>query len=429
MFDFVLNRISMIWMFIFLWFFLPQPLKRQRTISLFALCFLLCAGCNYFVVFDPSFGLGKMGSILLQAFLLQLTVFAVCKYHDGRAFFVGLTGAAYVLLGNVIGVEFYVWGKHFLAGLTIAAAIHFLVFLLLYNKLRKAFLVQLEKQGTRWLQLCIIPLLFYASVYSIMIWPSNIDENPENFLGILIILILMIVSYMIIFRSMEHYEEMEKQREDFALMEKYAAGMRQQLELMRVNEEKNAILRHDMKHYSVVLSGYLKNGDYGKLKEVMAGTLSRLEELKCETWCENVSVNSIVSQYLEEARMNGLKFDCRMDVPSKLPVDEFEFAVVLSNLLSNAVREASADAGHPGEVRVYAQRIKGQLAMEITNTFVNEVIFGGDGLPISKRGLGHGYGSRSIQAFVRKYGAIYDCQVEGRWFCVRLAIKMEPDIF
>lgn len=424
MFDFILGRISIIWMFIFLWFFLPQPQKRWKTISLFAVCFVLCTICDFFVMFGHMSGLGTIGSTLLQAFLLQLAVFMACKYHDGRALFVGLTGAAYVLLGNVIGVEFYVWNGHFVAGLFIAAGIHFLIFILLYIKLREPFLVQLEKQGTGWLQLCVIPLLFYASVYSIMIWPSDIDENRENFLGILIILILMIVSYTTIFRSMQHYEKMEKQREDLALMEKYAAGMRQQLELMRVNEEKNAILRHDMRHYSMILSGYLKNGNYAKLEEAMAGTLSRLEELKCETLCENVSVNSIVSQYSEEARMKGLKFECKMDVPSGLSVDEFEFAAVLSNLLSNAVREAGADPGHPGEVRVYARRFKGQLVMEISNTFVNEVVFGGDGLPVSKRGAGHGYGSRSIQAFVRKYGAVYDCQVENHWFCVRLAVEI-----
>lgn len=424
MFDFVLARISMVWMFIFFMHFLPRAHKPSKSILMSVVCFSVCTLCDYLTAFEPECGLGTISNTLLQAGLLQLTVFIACKYHDGRALFVGLTGAAYVLLGNALGVEFYVWSGHFFAGLFIAVSMHFLVFTLLYIKLREAFLAQLEKQERRWLRLCIIPFLFYLSVYSVMVWPADIDENPENLLGILFILILMIASYTIIFSSMHNYEKLEKQRADLALMEKYAAGMRQQLELMRVNEEKSAILRHDMKHFSVVLSGFLKNREYDKFEEAMAGTVSRLEELKCEPLCENVSVNSIVSQYLAEAKGYGIKFDCRMDVPMKLPVDEFEFAVVLSNLLSNAVREAAADAGHPGEVRIQAQRVKGQLAIEVSNTYTNEVEFGADGLPVSKRGVGHGYGSRSIQAFVRKYGAVYDCQIENNWFFVRLAMKL-----
>lgn len=422
MFDFVLYRISMAWMFIFLLYFLPRTLRFWKAVFLFALCFAVCTVCDYITMFRPELGLGGIGNSLLQAFLTQLTVFAVCRYHDGRAFFVGLTGAAYVLLGNVLGVEFHVWGKSFITGLMVATATHFLVFLLLYLKLREAFLRQLEKQDGVWLRLCIIPLLFYLSVYSVMVWPADIDENPENLLGTLFIIFLMIASYVILFRAMDSHEKLEKQRADLALMEKYADGMRQQLELMRVNEEKNAILRHDMKHYSVVLSGYLRNGEYDKVEEAMAGTVSRLEELKCESFCENVAVNSIVAHYAAEARKKGIQFDGRIDIAPTLSVDEFEFAVVLSNLLSNAVREAGADAGHPGEIRMDARRVKNQLAIEIANTFVHEVIFGEDGLPVSRRGAGHGYGSRSIQAFAQKYGAVYDCQVEGNWFFVRLVV-------
>lgn len=424
MFDFILYRISMVWMFIFFLYFLPRTLRHWKTFLLFGIYFVLSTAFDYIAGFVPGFGLSRVGNTIVQSFLTQLTVFLACRYHDGRALFVGLTGAAYVLLGNVLGIEFYVWSGRFFTGLLIAAMTHFLVFMLLYLKLRTAFLRQLEKQGGRWLRLCIIPLLFYLSVYSIMIWPADINKHPENLLGTLFILFLMIASYTIIFSTMDNYEKLETQRSDMALMEKYAQGMREQLELMQDNEEKSAILRHDMRHYAVVLSGYLRNGEYDKIEEAMAGTVSRLEELKCETFCENVAVNSIVAHYAAEARRDKIKFDSQLDIPRALSVDEFEFAVVLSNLLSNAVREAGADAGHPGEIRMSARQVKRQLAMEISNTYVNEIVFGEDGLPISKRGAGHGYGSRSVQAFVRKYKAVYDCQVEGNWFFVRMVVDI-----
>lgn len=206
MFDFVLYRISMIWMFVFFLYFLPRIGKPWKTFLMFAIYFVLSTVFDFITCFVPEAGLGRVENSILQSILTQLTVFFACQYHDARALFVGLTGAAYVLLGNVLGVEFYIWSGKFFSGLLVAAITHFLVFMLLYIKLRTAFLRQLEKQGGRWLHLCIIPLLFYLSVYSIMIWPADINEHPENLLGTLFVLILMIASYTIIFSTMDDYE-------------------------------------------------------------------------------------------------------------------------------------------------------------------------------------------------------------------------------
>ena len=101
MFDFVLSRISMIWMFIFFLFFLPHSIKRWKVLSLFGICFILCTVCDYFLILQKSSVIAGIANILLEGIAIQLTVFAVCKYHDGRALFVGLTGAAYVLLGGM----------------------------------------------------------------------------------------------------------------------------------------------------------------------------------------------------------------------------------------------------------------------------------------------------------------------------------------
>ncbi|MDE7327264.1 MAG: GHKL domain-containing protein [Lachnospiraceae bacterium] len=424
MFDFILSQMSLIWIFVFYLNFLPRRLKFWKTVFLFVACTVVCVICSYFLILQNGSAGANIANILLQGMLIQFLVYGICKYHDGRAVFVGLTGAAYVLFGGVIGLEAYVWSGCFLAGILIAAAMHLFVFLILYFKLRRAFLSQLDREDSIWIKLCIIPLLFYVLVYSITIWPADVHEHPENLLGIFLLILLMFTSYIILFGAMDGYERYQKQKNDIELMEKYADGIRQQLEIMRVNDEKNAILRHDIKHHAMVLLGYLRNGEYHKLKEAMEGTLSRFEELKVQAYCENVAVNSIVTQYAKQARKGNVLFNCEMDVPSELPVDEVEFAVVLSNLLSNAVREAGADAGQPGVVRIFACRVKGQLAVEISNTFTNEVEFGEDHLPISKRGEGHGYGSRSVLAFVRKYGAVYDYQLEDGFFTVRLALYL-----
>ena len=64
------------------------------------------------------------------------------------------------------------------------------------------------------------------------------------------------------------------------------------------------------------------------------------------------------------------------------------------------------------------------LLLEVRNLCDEKVKFSRKtGLPISEQGLEHGFGMVSVQEFVKKYQAEFDCYVENREFVVRIFIS------
>ena len=136
-----------------------------------------------------------MGRMMFQI-MAENCVFLIIDTHNLKLFPDSIRVLFHqfnIIFLGVIGLEAYIWSGRFYIGILVAALLHLIVFLVLYFKLRKPFLSQLEREDSIWLKLCIIPLLFYVLVYSIMIWPADVVEHPENLLGIF----LLVVQYCI----------------------------------------------------------------------------------------------------------------------------------------------------------------------------------------------------------------------------------------
>ena len=99
MFEFIQSQISLVWLFVFYTIFLPRNLKLWKSIFIFSTCTAVCIFLSYLFVLQNGSAGAMIANVLLQGLLIQLTVYVVCKYHDGRALFVGLTGAHTFFLG------------------------------------------------------------------------------------------------------------------------------------------------------------------------------------------------------------------------------------------------------------------------------------------------------------------------------------------
>ena len=62
---------------------------------------------------------------------------------------------------------------------------------------------------------------------------------------------------------------------------------------------------------------------------------------------------------------------------------------------------------------------KKQFVLDVSNSNIEAVEFGGDGRPVSQR-EDHGVGSQSIFAFVRKYHSTIDYSAKNGVFSIRI---------
>lgn len=177
----------------------------------------------------------------------------------------------------------------------------------------------------------------------------------------------MIFVYLLIFYTLKTvYDAMEK--EHFARsMKEQIALQKKQYEFYLEKMQSERIFRHDARHRDTILLGYFDRGDVSGAKKFLSDEMSRIFHSSDAVFCENVAVNSVLSQYSSKAENRKISFAVRADVPQNLSCDEAEFCVMLSNLLEN-----SLDAKKNGisiEIRCHNR----QISIKIENDYDGEI--------------------------------------------------------
>ena len=155
--------------------------------------------------------------------------------------------------------------------------------------------------------------------------------------------------------------------------------------------------------------------------------IETLKNQKLMTYCNNVIINSILCGMQKKAEEMNVTLTILSFVPEHQNFNDYELAMLIANLTENAM-QAVMDLEE--KERVVTLKIKNrkeeQLLLEITNPCYKKIVFSEkSGLPISNQGEGHGYGMISIQEFVKKYNAEFDCYVENQKFIVRILIHFK----
>lgn len=91
-------------------------------------------------------------------------------------------------------------------------------------------------------------------------------------------------------------------------------------------------------------------------------------------FCENRAADSVLGYYCTLAKREGIPFHAQIDLPERLPVDEVDLCLVLSNLLENALEASlrTASARRQMQVTAYSHADR-LLLIEVKNTFDGEI--------------------------------------------------------
>ena len=118
------------------------------------------------------------------------------------------------------------------------------------------------------------------------------------------------------------------------------------METIRVAEERTAHWRHDMRHMFRLIAAFAREGENEKCLELLQEMDERIVETRAVHYCDNVTLNGVLSGCAAMAQRENVRYKCQADVPKELEnTNEFVLAVVLSNLVENAINAASKAEG------------------------------------------------------------------------------------
>ena len=346
----------------------------------------------------------------LQIWTVQGVAFWVAEYRDFRTLFTGLSSSNYVLAGTLASLYVYEWtGKPALSA-AVNAAVNLLFLLLLYRYLRPDYLRLQRDHRKDWSGLCLIPTFFYISIYLLYAFLQNVSKSRWIYASVFSYLMLMFLSYLLIFRIVGRVGEEERAKKEREILSAGIASLKREMEEVRSAEKKFALYAHDRRHFVRMLQGMLANGDHdgviAALRQKQEQSFSGLRH-----FCENVPVDGVLSGYAGIWEREGISYQVQADLPGTLKVSDWELAAVLGSLLKNATALCSlTDQTRPRWIRVGLEQRQGNLRMEVRGAFT-----GGLDRRLESKWMeeAEDEGLRSAAYFAEKHKASFGCGREG----------------
>lgn len=300
------------------------------------------------------------------------------------------------------------------------AVLYGLIILAFQKLLNRPYRFLADNMPRGWRLIALVPLLFFALVMFLGLYPH---VRTDNFPAVLMLYGLLVVVYGIIDMVFSSTYALLLGRHDNQLLASQAAALQSQLTAIANSEEQMRMYRHDMRHFLRSISQLLHSGDTAGALAVCEQFSGQLQKAAPRRYCADPVLGAVLAFYLGQAEAAGIEVEARCQLPDKLPVEAIELAAVLANAIENAVaacKPLPADR-HPF-IRVYS--VCGPpLVLEVTNS-CGAVMLDKNGQPVAAT-PGHGIGTRSIAAFAKKCGATVDYQVKDGVFSFRLLLNSD----
>lgn len=418
--------LSHVFFMVFIYLFLIPRFSKKKT---FIICFVSCFVMNLLDYFKLNLygdsSLFYFFSTIAQIAIAQSTGLFISVKRDSRVLFICLSASNYVIVGSITASILYICTNNICLSLAGNLLMHLAILLVLYHKIGTIFHKFCERDiGKSWWELCLIPVFFFCSFSCLAFFPYTLYDYPENILVSIFLMITMLVSYIVAFRYLYSETEHVDQYWKNVMFESYIKGLESQNYLVKQSEQNLKILRHDMRHYSVMIDSLLDQKEYDEIRSITGHINEVVDENKVNRYCENLVINTILLKMTEQAQAFHIELHPDVLVSDRIPVNEYEFAMVLANLLENALFSVKDLEPPKRYVNAKIHCTAEYLLLNIENECHKKIDFDPiSRLPKSSRGKGHGLGMQSVQAFLKKLDGSIECYCENNRFKIILFAK------
>lgn len=264
----------------------------------------------------------------------------------------------------------------------------------------------------------IVPMVYYLFDYSMSIytdfWTSN-NRTVAEFLPF-----FLCITYMVF--CIVYYQEYEKKTDAERKEQIIRITVEQQAkesEAVKRSEQAIRILRHDMRMFLDSLSHCLEEEGPEAARNMISVFASNVAATAIKRYCENATVNYILSDCAAKCRDELIDFQATVEVEA-LKVDDIMFSSILSNALENARNAQKELPEAERSIKLMLKTTDNKLLLSVRNPFAKKPVFA-DGLPIPDQ-EGHGYGTQSIRYMTERLGGNCQFTADNRMFVLRVVL-------
>lgn len=271
----------------------------------------------------------------------------------------------------------------------------------------------------------------YLLIFPIGCWTmlevifTYVDVLPSEIASLLaaassLVLLLMIVSVIALYnRITSSSKALTQSKMRIKIAEMTSDHIKQ---IKNVYNELSA-LRHDLQNHLMVISGYIKQGDY-ILAENYIHELNGIN-LHNQAYVQNPIVNTLIATKKQIAENHNIEFSFDVTLPKHIPLDDIDLCIIISNILDNAY-EASVKSGDRQFINFKSQIVDAYWVITCRNSTKNRKDFMQNESLRSTKSSGdqHGIGTKQIQLIAGQNGGFVTYQQRNNEFMVVVMIEL-----
>ena len=243
--------------------------------------------------------------------------------------------------------------------------------------------------------LLIIPVLSIIMLF--MLISFNLNNRFLLVCESMGILLINIVVFYLYNMLMEVHHQL-REKEMMELKVKVYSG---QLETITQTQKKIRRLRHDMVHHIMQLYSMASLNKNAEMLEYLDKMEQAMINPKEHVSSGNKDIDGILNFMLEKAVSILKKVDVQVKIPEDLHTCSFELAVILGNIIDNAIEAARQTEDKWLSLQITAD--KGILFIRVSNSYCGCIKTSGDKLLTSKEDKeNHGLGLDSVKDMIKK---------------------------
>ncbi|PKM86028.1 MAG: GHKL domain-containing protein [Firmicutes bacterium HGW-Firmicutes-12] len=401
---------------------LDIEVKRKKGIYLMGLFMIILLVSGGFVWLS----LGYESFMILYPVFVQIPLFIgfwfISKYRGAKLVFVLLTVIALysppILIGHIVASFF---GYNDVIASVVSLVMYLPLTSIVYKYFRPLFLYMLRHTEKGWAVFCLIPLSYNAFTYLIGRYDVALVREVTLLWVDTLVAILIIAAYVLILRLFKQTREQLILQNEQDILAMQVAALEARSEAVKESEKSAIIHRHDLRHHFQLINGYLAEKKLAEIKKYITEIETNLEDTVTIKYCDNHTVNLILSPYIKRATNEKTKVECQVYIPQDCKVSDMDLCIILSSALENAINASrNIKEINDRKISISCKSKNDKLFIQVMNNFSGEVEFVED-MPISAE-ENQGFGTKSIAATVQKYGGLCSFTAESGVFKVRVIL-------
>lgn len=375
--------------------------------------------------------IGDWGNLPATLLIFMLGIWTCCEGSGWKRLVIGLMLASTVFafngfLDNALETVLFEYVGMPFNGITrlIYSLVKevYVLFLYLLIRSRKPR-ADFELTKPLWKLLLVLNLPSFGIVLSLVLLRSPYGRNLPTILAdsaLFLIAAFAIIGLIWAMLVLERQQALEQENALSRMNKQYFESMEQQNFAIRR-------LKHDLGNHLQTLLALPEEKRTVYIEEMLGNT----ELTQTLHYSGDTTVNVVLSAKEMVMREKSIHFVPRLDIPGELPFAKADICALFANALDNAIEACEKLPIEERRIRIEGKLGKGLLAVSVRNSYVKTDIQQTQGkLPKTTKqdGQNHGFGLKSIQEIVKRYGGSMEIQKEEKEFVLFLYLPMGESI-